>query len=99
VTLYKVKRLPEVDRDTERLPLALKRRFRDSLEYLRSAPYRSYPWLQVKELRDMRGVWRFHLDGRTRVFYVVRGDVLIVVMVERNAGVTRRTLAELQRRL
>ncbi|MDE1819973.1 MAG: hypothetical protein KGJ23_11390 [Euryarchaeota archaeon] len=98
MSLYQVKRLPEVDRETEHLSLVLKRRLREDLEYLRSGPHRSYPWLQVKELRDLRGVWRFHLDKRTRVFYVVRDEAIIVVLVERAAGVTARTLAELRRR-
>ena len=99
MSLYQLKRLPEVDQDARALPLALKRRLRENLEYLRSGPHRSYPWLQVKELRDLRGVWRFHLDKKTRVFYVVSGDAIVVVMVERSAGVTARTLTEIRRRM
>jgi mRNA-degrading endonuclease YafQ of YafQ-DinJ toxin-antitoxin module len=53
----------------------------------------------VKEVGDLRGVWRFHVASDVRVFYTVVGDVLWVIMVEKSAGVTKKTVRELRRRL
>ncbi len=82
-----------------RLPARLRRRLKEDLEYLRAGPFRSHPGVLVKEIRELRGVWRFHLDRSHRVFYFTLDDRLVVVMVDRNPGVSRRTLAELNRRL
>jgi mRNA-degrading endonuclease RelE of RelBE toxin-antitoxin system len=82
-----------------RLPLLLRRRLKEDLEYLRTAPYRPHPGVLVKEIRELRGVWRFHLDRRRRVFYIALEERLVVLLIDRSAGVTPRTLAELKRRL
>jgi len=86
-------------RDGARLPLRLRRRIRTQLEFLRAAPYRSHPGVQVKELAEVRGVWRFHATSDVRVFYSVVGERLWVIMIDRSAGVTDKTIRELRRRL
>ncbi len=85
-------------RDGARLPLAIRRRIRAQLEFLRAAPYRSHPGVQVKEIAEVRGVWRFHATAEVRVFYSVVGERLWVVMIARSAGVTGTTIRELRRR-
>jgi mRNA-degrading endonuclease RelE of RelBE toxin-antitoxin system len=43
--------------------------------YLEANPFRSYPFLQVKEVGKVPGIWRFHL-GPYRVFFKVDGSTL-----------------------
>ncbi len=76
----------------------LRRRLKENLELLRAGPFRSHPDVLVKEIRELRGLWRFHLNRTTRVFYMTTGDRLVVVTIERSAGVTRKTVRELRRR-
>lgn len=85
-------------RDGARLPLGIRRRIRAQLEFLRAAPYRSHPGVQVKEISEVRGVWRFHATAEVRVFYSVVGERLWVILIDRSAGVTDKTLRELRRR-
>ena len=86
-------------RDGARLPWEIRRRIRAQLEFLRAAPYRSHPGVQVKEIAEVRGVWRFHATTEVRVFYSVVGDRLWVIMIARSAGVTDKTIQELRRRM
>ncbi|MCI4343926.1 MAG: hypothetical protein L3J92_07465 [Thermoplasmata archaeon] len=82
-----------------RLPRPLQVQLRAHTAYLLSHPYRSYPWLQVKELRDLPGVWKFRL-GTKRVFYIVDGSVLVyVAIVARPPAYTAATRAEVRRLL
>jgi hypothetical protein len=68
------------------------------LEFLLVAPFRSHPGVGVKELAEVRGVWRFRPRADVRVFNTVVGDTLWVVMIERSPGVTSKTVRELRRR-
>jgi mRNA-degrading endonuclease RelE of RelBE toxin-antitoxin system len=86
-------------RDGAKLSVSVRRRIREKLEFLRAAPFRSHPGVSVKEVGDLRGVWRFHVASDVRVFYTVVGDVLWVILVEKSAGVTKKTIRELRRRL
>ena len=86
-------------RDGARLPYKIRRRIRAQLEFLRAAPYRSHPGVQVKEIAEVRGVWRFHATTEVRVFYSVVGERLWVIMIARGAGVTDMTIRELRRRM
>jgi len=99
LSLYSVEFGLQALEEAERLPFRLRARLKDNLEFLRAGPFRSHPGVRVKELRDLRGVWRFHLDGRYRVFYFTIESRLVIVMVYKSAGITRLTLAELKRRL
>ncbi len=81
------------------LPRPLQRRLRDLTSYLLANPYRSYPWLQVKELRELRGVWKFRL-GTRRVLYIVEASVLVFVTISpRPPAYTPTMRAEVRRRL
>ena len=86
-------------RDGAKLSVSNRRRIREKLEFLRAAPFRSHPGVSVKEVGDLRGVWRFPVASDVRAFYTVVGDALWVIMNEKSAGVTRRTVRELRRRL
>ena len=86
-------------RDGARLPRKIRLRIRTQLEFLRAAPFRSHPGVPVKEIAEVRGVWRFHSTTEVRVFYSVVGDRLWVIMIARSAGVTDKTIRELRRRM
>jgi mRNA-degrading endonuclease RelE of RelBE toxin-antitoxin system len=86
-------------RDGARLPLATRRRIRAQLEFLRAAPFRSHPGVQVKEIAEVRGVWRFHATTEVRVFYTVVGEGLWVILIAKSPGVTEATMRELRRRI
>lgn len=99
MSLYKVEFDSRGLDEALQLPHRLRHRLKEDLEYLRAGPFRSHPGVSVKEIRELRGVWRFHLDRRHRIFYITIGERVIVVMVDRGAGISHRTLAELHRRL
>jgi len=99
VSLYSVEFDPQALAEALRMTPRLRRRLKEDLEYLRAGPFRSHPGVLVKEIRELRGVWRFHLDRSHRVFYITIEDRLIVVMVDRSERISRRTLADLDRRL
>jgi mRNA-degrading endonuclease RelE of RelBE toxin-antitoxin system len=86
-------------RDGALLPLPIRRRIRAQLEFLRAAPHRSHPGVQVKEIAEMRGVWRFHATTEVRVFYSVVGERLWVIMIARSPGVSDATIRELRKRM
>lgn len=98
MTLYSVEFTTQSLHEAEQLPPVLRRRLKANLEFLRAGPFRSHAGVRVKEIRDLRGIWRFHLDPKHRVFYATIGSRLIVIMVERSPGVTPRTLSEIRRR-
>jgi mRNA-degrading endonuclease RelE of RelBE toxin-antitoxin system len=99
LTLYEVAFLPEATEEGHQLPRSAQRALKRKLEYLRSGPFKSYPWLRVKEVGDAPGVWRFHLD-RWRVFYKVEGTRIIVGMIERRpTAYSATSKRELRRRL
>jgi mRNA-degrading endonuclease RelE of RelBE toxin-antitoxin system len=81
------------------LPAQLRVRLKEDLEFLRASPFRSHPGVKVKEIRDQRGVWRFHLGRSHRVFYTTVESRLIVLMIDESSGISSRTLSELSRRL
>jgi len=86
-------------RDGARLPFEIRRRIRAQLEFLRAAPHRSHPGVQVKELAEVRGVWRFHATTEVWVLYSVVGGCVWVIMIARSPGVTDKTVRELRRRM
>jgi mRNA-degrading endonuclease RelE of RelBE toxin-antitoxin system len=96
---YRIEFDPRAVRDGAKLSVSLRRRISEKLEFLRAAPFRSHPGVSVKEVADLRGIWRFHIASDVRVFYTVVGDLVWVVMIEKSAGVTQKTVRELRRRL
>jgi hypothetical protein len=55
--------------------------------------------VKVTSTSEVQGVWHFHVEKQIRVYYVVEGDILWVVNIERNAGVDRKALREIRKRL
>jgi mRNA-degrading endonuclease RelE of RelBE toxin-antitoxin system len=96
---YRIEFDPRAVRDGAKLSVTLRQRIQGKLEFLRAAPFRSHPGVSVKEVADLRGIWRFHVASDVRVFYTVVGDMVWVVLIEKSAGVTKKTVRELRRRL
>lgn len=73
------------------LPKRVQRLFQEKLVYLRRNPFRSYPWLRVRQGARHPGEWRFHLADH-RVFYRVDGLTIVVTrIVVRPKAYPRRT--------
>lgn len=98
MTTYTVEYDPRTESELRRLPLRVRRRVDEQLEYLRAAPFRSHPGLAVKATRDVPGIWHFHVARDVRVFYTTQGPILWVVLVERSKGVAATTVRELRKR-
>jgi mRNA-degrading endonuclease RelE of RelBE toxin-antitoxin system len=72
------------------LPSREKQLFKEKLLYLLRNPFRSYPWLRVRQGPRHPGEWRFHL-GESRVFYRVDGMVVVFTrIVRRPRGYPKR---------
>ncbi|MDE1819976.1 MAG: hypothetical protein KGJ23_11405 [Euryarchaeota archaeon] len=69
---YEVRFLLPAEKEFYRLSKDLQRRLKALRPYLEANPYRSYPFLPVKEVGQVPGVWRFPL-GPYRVFFKVDG--------------------------
>ena len=98
MSLYTIGSDPRTESELLRLPLRVRRRIDEQLEYLRAAPFRSHPGIQVKATREVHGVWHFHVTKEVRVFYTTQGAVLWVILIERSRGVSRRTVREIRKR-
>jgi mRNA-degrading endonuclease RelE of RelBE toxin-antitoxin system len=96
---YRLEFDPRAVRDGAKRSVSLRRRIQEKLEFLRAAPFRSHPGVSVKEIADLRGIWRFHVTSDVRVFYTVVGDLVWVVIIEKSPGLSKRTVRELRRRL
>lgn len=72
---YQVRFLLPAEKEFHALPKRLQRRFREQLPYLEANPYRSHPFLPVKDVGQVPGVWRFPL-GDYRVFFQVEGTTV-----------------------
>lgn len=92
MNLYSVEFDPRTEQELRKLPLWLRRRISQQIEYLRAAPYRSHPGVRVKSTREIHGLWHFHATKDVRVFYTTEGSVIWVVMVERSPGVNSKTV-------
>jgi len=62
------------------LPAREKELFKEELLYLLRNPFRSYPWLRVRQGPRHPGEWRFHL-GEYRVFYRIDGMVVVFTRI------------------
>jgi mRNA-degrading endonuclease RelE of RelBE toxin-antitoxin system len=98
LSLYSVEYDPRTEPELRKLPIRLRRKIDEQLEFLRAAPFRSHPGLKVKSTGGLHGVWHFHVAQEVRVHYTTVGSVLWVVLVERSAAVTSRTVRELRKR-
>lgn len=94
---FTVRFLPEAEEEFVRLPVRLQRQIKNLVPYLRANPYRAYPFLPVREVGKIPGVWRFPI-GRHRVFFKVDGDVVWIGKIWlRPAAYDRAHLRELRR--
>lgn len=99
MSLYSVEYDPRTETELRKLPARLRRRIDQQLEFLRAAPFRSHPGVTVKATGGVIGVWHFHVTQDVRVHYTTIGPVLWVVMVEQSAGVTRKSVREIRKRM
>ncbi len=72
---YEVRFLESAAAEFLRLPRRLQKQFKELMPYLEANPYRSYPFLPVKDVGKVPGVWRFPL-GHYRVFFKVDGSTV-----------------------
>ncbi len=87
----------EAEAEFLRLPARLQRQLKDLVPYLRANPYRSYPFLPVREVGKISGVWRFPV-GPYRVFFRVDGETIWIGKIGRRpAAYDRAHLRELRR--
>ena len=90
MTPYGVAFLESAEREFLTLPSPLQRLFHEKLLYLLRNPYKSYPWLRVRQGARHPGEWRFHLE-KYRVFYRVDKDVVVFTRIaERPRAYPRR---------
>ena len=73
---YKFAFLSSAESEFLALSPVLQRLFQEKLLYLLRNPFRSYPWLRVRQGARHPGEWRFHL-GEYRVFYRVDGETVV----------------------
>ena len=82
MTPYAVEFLESAEREFLALTPRLQRLFREKLVYLTRNPFRSYPWLRVRQGARHPGAWRFHLE-EFRVFYRIDGNVIVFTRIVR----------------
>jgi mRNA-degrading endonuclease RelE of RelBE toxin-antitoxin system len=80
VILYELTFLESAEREFYALRSRKKRLFAEKLVYLLWNPFRSYPWLRVRQGARHPGEWRFHL-GEYRVFYRVDGSQVVITRI------------------
>jgi mRNA-degrading endonuclease RelE of RelBE toxin-antitoxin system len=92
LTLYSVEFDPRTESELRALPPRTRRLIFRQLEYLRAAPFRSHPGVLVKATKEAHGVWHFHAAKDVRVYYMIHGPIIRVLLVERSAGVNQKTV-------
>ena len=91
MTLYNFFFLESAEKEFLALKAKERRLFSEKLVYLLRNPFKSYPWLRVRQGARHPGGWRFHL-GEFRVFYRVEGrDVVFTRIVRRPLAYPKRT--------
>lgn len=99
MTLARAEFVAEARKEFLALPHPLQRELRGLTAYLLQDPFRSYPWLQLREQSELPGFWRFALGPR-RVFYTVEGSVLLYVAISpRPPAYTSAAREEMHRRV
>jgi mRNA-degrading endonuclease RelE of RelBE toxin-antitoxin system len=96
---YAIEFDPQTEPELKRLPVRVRRQVDLKLEYLSAGPFRSHPGVSVKPTAEVHGVWHFHVGNQLRVYYIVEGAALWIVKVEFSAGLDRKALRELRKRL
>jgi mRNA-degrading endonuclease RelE of RelBE toxin-antitoxin system len=80
VILYELTFLESAEKEFHALRQREKHLFTEKLVYLLRNPFRSYPWLRVRQGARHPGEWRFHL-GEYRVFYRVDGTEVVITRI------------------
>ena len=80
MTPYDYEFLESAEKEFLTLPRRYQRLFKEKLLYLLQNPFRSYPWLRVRQGPRHPGEWRFHL-GEYRVFYRVDGMTVVFTRI------------------
>jgi mRNA-degrading endonuclease RelE of RelBE toxin-antitoxin system len=80
LTLYEFSFLESAKKEFLALRAKEKRLFSEKLVYLLRNPFKSYPWLRVRQGARHPGEWRFHL-GEFRVFYRVDGSEVVITRI------------------
>jgi len=80
VSPYRYKFLESAEVEFLALRAPLRVLFREKLIYLLRNPYKSYPWLRVRQGPRHPEEWRFHL-GEYRVFYRIDGSVVVFTRI------------------
>ena len=89
--------LESAEREFLALPRRYQRLFLEKLPYLLRNPFRSYPWLRVRQGARHPGEWRFHLLDY-RVFFRVEGATIVFTRIVRRPGAYPRRPPKLPRR-
>ena len=79
---YQFSFLESAEREFLSLPRRHQASFLEKLTYLTRNPYKSYPWLRVRQGGRHPGEWRFHLLDY-RVFYRVDGSMIVFTRIIR----------------
>ncbi len=82
MTPYDYVFLESAEKEFLALAPSLQRLFREKLVYFLRNPFKSYPWLRVRQGPRHPGEWRFHLRDY-RVFYRVDGRVVVFTRIVR----------------
>ncbi len=90
MTPYSYDFLESAEKEFLALPPRQQRLFKEKLPYLLRNPYRSYPWLRVRQGARHPGEWRIHL-AEYRLFYRVDGlEIVFTRIVPRPTAYTSR---------
>ena len=74
--------LESAEREFLGLPRRHQALFKEKLTYLTRNPFKSYPWLRIRQGARHPGEWRFHLI-EFRVFYRVDGEMIVFTRISR----------------
>lgn len=97
MTPYEFGFLESAESEFRKLPKVEQRLFQEKLLYLLRNPFRSYPWLRVRQGARHPGEWRFHL-GEYRVFYRIDGMAVVFTRIVKRPMAYPRRPPKQQRR-
>ena len=88
--------MESAEREFTKLPKMEQRLCEEKLLYLLRNPFRSFPWLRVRQGPRHSGEWRIHLGGY-RVFYRVDGITVVFTRVVKRPMAYPRRAPKLRR--
>lgn len=96
MTPYSLDFLESAEKEFIALPRGSRLLFLEKLPYLLRSPYRSYPWLRVRQGARHPGEWRFHHDD-FRVFYRVDGSSVVISRITKRPSAYPRRAPKLRK--